>query len=99
MKKYDGLLHNLDTAVPRAGAEGVFGDEVPMHGEDFAFVLVPRLYGELVNADIEELDGAIARRRYQLVLVDLRPGKIVESILRIEPAFDHDHQLVPSAAV
>ncbi len=31
-----------------------------MHGEGFSHVLFPGLNGEFVNADVEELDGAVA---------------------------------------
>lgn len=56
-----------------------------MHGKDLPFVLLPRLYGEIVKSDIKELDGAVARRDDKLILVALRPGEVVEGILRIEP--------------
>ena len=45
-QRCDGLLQlrppDLDRAVPRAGEEGLFRDEVPVHREDFASVLLPR---------------------------------------------------------
>lgn len=56
-----------------------------MHGEDFSHVLFPGLDGELVDADVEELDGAIAGRDQDLVLVRFGPGEVEEGVLRVEP--------------
>lgn len=44
-----------------------------MHGEYFPLVLLPRLDGEFVKTDIEQLDGAITRRYHDLILVRLGP--------------------------
>ena len=52
--------HNLYGAVPRARAEGIFGNEVPVHGEDLPLVLLPRLDREFIEHYIEELDRPIA---------------------------------------
>ena len=52
-QRCDGLLQlrppDLDRAVPGAGQEGLLRDEVPVHREDFARVLLPRLDGEVVQ--------------------------------------------------
>lgn len=72
-------------AVPAGRAETVFGDEIPMYAEDFAVVFSPVLDGEIVQIAVEELDAAIARRSQDLVLVDFRPGKVVEGVLGGEP--------------
>lgn len=55
-----GFLYHSDSTVPRAGAECILRYQVPMHGEDFSHVLFPGFHGELVDADVEELDRAIA---------------------------------------
>jgi hypothetical protein len=48
-------------------------------------VLFPALYGEFVQPDVEELDGAITGCYEALVLVGLGPGEIEEGVLRVEP--------------
>ena len=40
---------------------------------------------EIVGGRVVELDAAIARRSKDLVLVDLRPGEIIERVLCGEP--------------
>lgn len=72
-------------AVPAAGAEAVFGDEVPIYAEDFAVVLAPVLDWEVVEGAVEELDAAVARGCEDLVFVDFGPGQVVEGILRGVP--------------
>ena len=57
-----------------------------MHRKDLPLVLLPRPHRKLIQSDIEELDGAIARRHDHLVLVRLGPGEIVERVLSLEPA-------------
>lgn len=76
---------DLDCAVPRRGEERVFCDEVPVHSEDFARVLGPRLHGELREGDVEELYGAVAARGEDLVLVRFRPCAVKEGVLRVKP--------------
>ena len=44
-----GGVPDLDRPIPGAGEEGVFRDEVPVHREDFARVLLPGLYREVVE--------------------------------------------------
>lgn len=56
-----------------------------MDGEYFPLVLLPRLDGELVQTDIEELDRAIACSYHNLVLVRFGPRKIVEGVLSVKP--------------
>lgn len=77
--------YHFDRAVPGAGAEAVFCDEVPVHGEDLSVVLLPRLDGEFVEADVEELDGPVAGGDDDLVLVAFGPGEVVEGVLGVEP--------------
>lgn len=54
-----GIPHS-NSSIPGARAKRIFGHQVPMHSEDFSHVLFPGLDRELVKADVEELDGAIA---------------------------------------
>ena len=56
-----------------------------MDGKDLPFVLLPRLDWELIEADIEKLDGTVASSDYALVLVCFGPGEVVEGILGIKP--------------
>lgn len=44
-------------------------------------MFLPARNGEVVGCGIEQLDAAIARCGKDLVLVDFRPGQIVERIL------------------
>ena len=44
-----GGVPDLDRPVPGTGEEGVFRDEVPVYREDFARVLLPGLYGKVVE--------------------------------------------------
>ena len=55
-----------------------------MHREDFSIVFLPRSYGELVKADVEKLDGAIASCDEHLVLMGFGPGKVIQGVLRVE---------------
>ena len=59
-----------------------------MDGEDFTIVLLPGLDGELVQADVEELDRAIAGRDEDLVLMRFGPREVEEGVLGIEPVFE-----------
>ncbi len=77
--------YNFDGAIPRAGAESVFGYEVPVNGKDFALVLLPGLHGKLVQGNIEEFNGAITCSNYYLILVGFGPGEGIEGVLRIKP--------------
>lgn len=43
-------------------------------------------YWVCVDAEVEQLDGAITAGGEQLVLVDFRPCQIVECVVRVEPA-------------
>jgi hypothetical protein len=54
-------------------------------GEDFAGMLGPCLYWELVQRYVEELDAAVTRCSKDLILVGFRPGDVVEGVLRVEP--------------
>lgn len=48
-------------------------------------MFLPVLDGEVVESRIEELDAAVTGRCEDLVLVDFRPGEIVEGVLRRVP--------------
>jgi len=75
--------HDLDSSVPRTRGERVLGNEVPVHAEHLALVLLPALHGELRDGDVEELDGAVAAADDDLVLVGLGPGGVEEGVLGI----------------
>jgi hypothetical protein len=76
---------DLYTAVPGGGEEGVFTDEIPGYGEDFARVLGPGLDWELREGDVEEFDGAVAAGGEDLVLVRFGPCAVEEGVLGVEP--------------
>ena len=57
-----------------------------MHGKHFAVVLLPGLDREFIQADVEELDGAVSCCYQQLVFMDFGPGKVVEGVLGVVPA-------------
>lgn len=65
-----GELYYFNGAIPRARAESIFRDQIPVHGINLPFMLLPRLDGELIQGDIEEFDGAITSRHHDLILVD-----------------------------
>lgn len=50
------VTYDFYGAVPGARAECVFCNEVPVNGEYFTLVLLPRLDGKFGKTDIEELD-------------------------------------------
>jgi hypothetical protein len=56
-----------------------------VHAEDLARVLAPRLDGELVHVDVEELDRAVAAGGEELRFVRLRPARVEERVLCVEP--------------
>ena len=56
-----------------------------MHAEDFAVVFSPVLDGEIGQVCVKELDAAITRCCEDLVLVNLRPSKVIEGILGSKP--------------
>ena len=77
--------YDLDGAVPGARGKGVLGDGAPGDGEGFALMLVKVHYGELAaDPDVVHLDGAVAARDEQLVLVDLGPGEVVLRVVRVK---------------
>lgn len=48
-------------------------------------MLSPVLDGEIVQVVVEELDTAISGCREDLILVDFRPGEVIEGILGGKP--------------
>lgn len=62
---------NSYSTVPAAGAESVFGDEVPIYTEDFAGVFFPVLNGIVICCAVEQFDAAVAGCCEDLILVDL----------------------------
>ncbi|KAB8345884.1 hypothetical protein FH972_022939 [Carpinus fangiana] len=79
-----GGVEDLDGAVPAGAEEVALRGQVPMHAVDLAAVGAPLGDGELGDADVVELDGAVARGCEQLVLVRLGPGEVVEGVLGVE---------------
>lgn len=57
-----------------------------MNGKHFTLVFLPRLNGEVIESDIEELNRAIAASDNHLVLMPFGPGKIVQRVLSVEPS-------------
>jgi hypothetical protein len=53
--------YDFHGTVPGTGAEGIFRDEVPVDGENLAFVLLPGLDRKIIERDIEEFYGPVAR--------------------------------------
>jgi hypothetical protein len=51
--------YDFHGAVPGTGAEGIFRDEVPMDGENLAFMLLPGLDGKIIKRNIKEFYGAV----------------------------------------
>lgn len=81
-----GTKYNFNSPIPRTRAENIFRDQVPMHGINLLLMLLPRLDGKLIKSYIKKFDGPITSGDHDLILVDFRPGDIVECILRVEPA-------------
>lgn len=80
-RRGDSPTHNLDRAVPGARRKRVLGHGAPIDRKDLALVLVQVCDGKLVDSQVKELDGAVAARDHQLVLVDLRPGQVVLGVV------------------
>ncbi len=78
--------HQLDRSVPRARNKGVFCDGTPADRVHFPLVLVEVHDRELVDGQVEQLDGPIATGHEELVLVDLRPGEIILGVVSVEAA-------------
>ena len=67
----------LYCAIPGAGAEGIFGDEIPVHGENLPLVFLPRLDRKFIQRYVEELDGTIAGCDDKLILMGFGPREVV----------------------
>lgn len=74
-----------NSAVPTAGTEAVFCYHVPIHTKHLPIMFFPVHNGEIIGGRVVELDAAITRRRQDLVLVDFRPGEVIERVLCGEP--------------
>lgn len=61
---------NTHCAIPTAGAEAIFSDEIPVDTEDFSCMFLPVLNREIVGRGVEQLDAAIAGGSEDLILVD-----------------------------
>jgi hypothetical protein len=85
---------NLDGPVPRARHKRVLGDGTPRHGVRLALVLVKAHDGErAADGDVKQLDGAVAARDDELVLVDLGPGHVVERVVCVKGGLGLDAAL------
>ena len=84
-KSKEGLLAmrcpDSHSAVPTAGAESIFCYQVPVYTEYFPIMFFPVHNGEIIGRRVVELDAPITRCGEDLVLVDFRPGKIIEGVL------------------
>lgn len=80
----EGFTDELDCAVPRAGNEGILGDGAPAHRKGLPLVFVKIHDREVVDAQVEQLQRAVSASSNQLVLIDLRPGQVVQRIVRVE---------------
>lgn len=76
-----------DSAIPTAGAEAIFCHTVPFHRKHLSIVLLPVHDREIISACVIQLDAAITRRGQELVVVDFRPGSVIEGVLGGEPEF------------
>jgi len=74
------LLHR---PIPRARYKGVLLYGVPAHGKCLPLVLVIVHHREVVDTEVKQLDGAIATRNKELVLVDFGPCEVILRIVRI----------------
>lgn len=83
--------YNFDSAIPGTRAEFIFGDQIPLDSENLSTVFWPNLHWKLVKGDIEKFDGAIARGCKNLILIHLRPSKVIDSVLCIVP-FTTEHE-------
>ena len=70
-----------DSAVPTAGAETIFCYQVPVYTEDFPIMFFPVHDRKIIGRRIVELDATITRCGEDLVLMNFRPGKIIEGVL------------------
>jgi hypothetical protein len=76
---------DLDGPIPTARQKRVFSYEVPVHREDLPCMLLPGLYGEFGQVDVEELNGTITAGGEKLVLMRFRPSDVKERVLGVEP--------------
>lgn len=76
--------YDFDCAVPGAGNKCVFSDGVPADGKGLALVFVKVHDGKVVDAEVKELEGAIAACDNELILVDFGPGEVVERVICVE---------------
>ena len=77
--------YNFDSAIPGTGAERILGNQIPLDSEYFSIVFWPNLDWKSFKGDIEKFYGAIAGSCKNLILMHLRPSKIIDSVLCIVP--------------
>lgn len=82
--------YKFDGAIPGTRDEAVLGDGIPANRKRFPLVFVEVHDREVLHPQVEELDGAIAASDNELILVELRPGKIVLGIVCLKGLFALD---------
>jgi hypothetical protein len=82
-----------DGAIPTTGAEAIFYHAVPIHTKHLPIVLLPVHDREIISACVIELDASITRRGQELVVVDFRPGSVIEGVLCGEPEVIHEMEI------
>lgn len=75
--------YKFNGSIPRTRDETVLGNGVPANRKRFPLVFVKIHDREVLNPQVEELDGAIAAGDDELILIDFGPGKIVLGIIRL----------------
>lgn len=69
--------HNLYGSVPRARNECIFRYGIPADRKGLALVLVEVHDGEVVDAEIKQLERAVSASDNDLVFVDFRPCEVI----------------------
>lgn len=77
--------YNFYSAIPGTGAKCILGDQIPLDSEYLSIVFWPNLHWKSVKGDIKKFYGAIAGGCKNLILMYLRPSKIVDGVLCIVP--------------
>lgn len=87
----DGLrairYEDLHSTIPAARAERIFGAHVPVHTEHFTNMILPIRNREGRDLRVKQLDTSIARGHEHLIMVNLRPGQIIQRVLGQESIY------------
>ncbi len=77
--------YQLDRAIPRAGSKRILCHQVPGSSINLARVLMPVLHWRVARSSgVKEFDSAISTSYNELVLIQLRPGGVIDCILSVE---------------